>query len=652
LTLKQIGELLGRLSEFGEKLASKNRPHLPKRREKMKLLPLNKLGAREISPGVIDFGLFLPWVSASDGHRLWVKVIHEKDQFLQDIQPLMFELNHSIDPDYGDYWSTQININSDSRPHPKSAWGSPGRYIYRYCLQNPNIPEIIDWIIDPFAREFGVGKLSAFTLGYENYTWSEYENIWKTPDLDDLVIYELMINEFGGDIDGNIAQLEYLADLGINCIELMPVTNVANTVDWGFLPIGYFGVDERFGKRKDLQRLIDAAHQKGIAVILDVVYGHTADSFPYAYIYKKLGYHENPFMGPFAKDLFGESTDFGRAFTRDFIFTVNYQWLEWYHADGFRYDCVPNYWDGAVGQGYANLTYETYRAVKAKQDAPGHWQRFFHNGSINLIQCAEQLESPVEILEETYSNCTWQNQTLDAAKGVAHANQNELVNLGFRLGLSGYPKEVSNNDNKIPKTALQYIENHDHSRFLCNFGIISNGDELLREGDRNLWYKVQPYLIGMFTARGIPLLWQGQEFGENYYISEQGLGRVVMFRPVRWDYFYNPIGKSIISLVRKLIKLRREYPQFRYGEHFFYNHHDRYQSKNILLFSRKHGSIFSIVALNFGDQDQNVLFDFPYSGYYREELHGHDNLQEIVAGVESWLTIPSNYGRVWTLEPQ
>lgn len=618
----------------------------------IKLLPLNKLGARETSPGIIDFGLLLPWVSASDGKRLWVKVIQEKDQFLQDIQPLMFELNHSIDPDYGDYWSVQININSIPKPHPASAWGSLGRYVYRYCLQKPNSTEIIDWIIDPFAREFGVGKLSALTLGYEDYIWSEHDNSWKTPGLDDIVLYELMINEFGADIDGTIAQLDYLADLGINCIEVMPVSNVASTVDWGFLPIGYFGVDERFGKRKELQRLIDAAHKKGIAVILDVVYGHTADSFPYAYIYKKLGYYENPFMVPFAKDYFGESTDYGRTFTRDFFFTVNYQWLDWYHADGFRYDCVPNYWDGPAGQGYAYLVYGTYQAVKSKQGVAGHWQRFFHNGSINLIQCAEQLENPVEILEKTYSNCTWQNETLGAAKGVAHGNQKEMANLGFRFGLLGYPKEVSNNYDKVQKTALQYIENHDHSRFVCNFGTISFDNELLREGDRNHWYKVQPYLIGIFTRKGIPMLWQGQEFGENYYVPEQGWGRVLMFRPMRWDYFYDPIGKNMVTLVRKLIRLRRQHPQFRYGEHFLYNHYEHYLSKNVLLFSRKYGNTLSMIALNFGEQEQKVPFYFPSSGDYREELHGQDNLKDIVAGEEAWLTVPSNYGRIWTLETQ
>ncbi len=525
----------------------------------MKLLPLNKLGARETSPGIIDFGLFLPWVSANDGNRLWVKVIHEKDQFLQDIQPVEFELNHSIDPDYGDYWSVHIGINPDSRPHPKSAWGTPGRYVYRYCLQNPNVPEIIDWIIDPFAREFGVGKLSAFTLGYEAYAWSDNENVYKTPPLDDIVLYELMINEFGNDISGTISQLNYLADMGINCIEVMPVSNVANTVDWGFLPIGYFGVDERFGKRKDLQGLIDAAHQRGIAVILDAVYGHTSESFPYSYVYKKLAYHENPFMGPFARDYFGESTDFRRAFTRDFFFTVNHHWLDCYHIDGFRYDCVPNYWDGPVGLGYAALVYETYQMVKAKQGVTDHWHRFFNTGSINLIQCAEQLEGPREILEKTYSNCTWQNETLGAAKGVAHGNRNELVNLGLRFGLFGYPEEVTGNNDTIKKTALQYIENHDHSRFACNFHTIFRGNELLGEGDR-------------------------------------------------------------------------------------------YLSRDVMLFSRKYGNNFSLIALNFGDQEQKVLFEFPFSGNYREELHGYDNLEDITGGRESWLTVPGNYGRIWTLE--
>ena len=170
----------------------------------------------------------------------------------------------------------------------------------------------------------------------------------------------------------------------------------------------------------------------------------------------------------------------------------------------------------------------------------------------------------------------------------------------------GYPAKVTVNDETLPKSALQYIENHDHSRFVCNFGRILRDNDLLSEGDRDRWYKVQPYLIALLTAKGIPLLWQGQEFGENYYVPTSGWGRVMLFRPVRWDYFYDPIGKRVIWLVRRLLQIRRQ-AQFRHGEHYFYNDYGRYQSKGVLLFSRKADQSFSLVALNFTDESSRAL---------------------------------------------
>jgi glycosidase len=102
-------------------------------------------------------------------------------------------------------------------------------------------------------------------------------------------------------------------------------------------------------------------------------------------------------------------------------------------------------------------------------------------------------------------------------------------------------------------------------------------------------------------------------------------------------------------LVRKLIHLRHQQPQFREGNHFFYNHYDRYHSKNVLLFSRQHGNKFSLVALNFGDSATSVPFWFPIAGNYQEELDGQDNLINVPSLVEYWVTIPSNYGRIWTV---
>jgi 1,4-alpha-glucan branching enzyme len=620
------------------------------------LLPLGDLGAIETN-GTVTFGLWLPWVSAADGNRVTVKLIHEHDQFLQAIPPREFPMTHSLRPPHGDFWSVAVLIAGTPPAVPGSSWGTPGRYLFRYQIDNPNVGRI-DWIIDPVAREFGNGKLSAFTLGYQPYAWSQGEAGWRTPALTDLVLYEVNVAELAGDFARARDLLAYLADLGVNGIEVMPLSNVPGTVDWGYLPIGYFGVDERLGNRADFQQLVDEAHSHGIAVIVDMVYGHTGVDFPYYDAYTRLQYHDNPFMGPFAKDYFssfGKSTDFTRRLTREYFFTVNQHWLDVYHVDGFRYDCVPNFWDGPTGVGYSALVYDTYQLTKTKiAQSPPFWTRFVSgvNSPIRLIQCAEQLEGPQEILRSTYSNATWQNTTFDAARAVARAQRDRLTDWGLSLGLSGYTEQETSNGDVIPKTALQYIENHDHERFVCNFGLTNPdeaGNPLFLEGDRSRWFMVQPYLIATAMSKGIPMLWQGQEFGENYYLPDFGAGRVALLRALRWDLFYDQPGHGTVTLVRKLLRIRRNRTQIRNGAHFFFNDWDRYQSRGVLMFARYAGASYTLVALNIGDADQTVPFWFPIAGTYVEELHGGAlDLHGIVALQETPLAIPSHYGRIWT----
>lgn len=205
----------------------------------MNLLPLGSLGAVE-SNGTVTFGIWLPWVSETDGNSVYVKIIHEHDQFLQNISSREFRLTHSVRDPYGDFWSTPVPIAGTPPAIQGSAWGTPGRYLYRYRIDNPNVGSL-DWIVDPCAREFGVGKQSAFTLGYEEYVWNDpSEANWRTPALADLVLYEVNIAELGGDLERTRNLMAYLSDLGVNAIEVMPLSNVASSVDWGYLPNGVF----------------------------------------------------------------------------------------------------------------------------------------------------------------------------------------------------------------------------------------------------------------------------------------------------------------------------------------------------------------------------------------------------------------------------
>src|SRR6185437_1589597 len=169
------------------------------------------------------------------------------------------------------------------------------------------------------------------------------------------------------------------------------------------------------------------------------------------------------------------------------------------------------------------------------------------------------------------------------------------------------------------------------------------------EGDRRLWYMLQPYLIALLMSKGIPMLWQGQEFGENYFLPDFGAGRVSMLRPLRWDFFYDAVGQQLVQLVRKLLRIRRDRPHIRRGEFFFFNDWDRYQRVGALLFARYSGPQYSLIAINKGDTAQTVPFWFPIGGDYVEDIHGGDLGLKAIAPLERvTLTIPSHYGRIWT----
>jgi hypothetical protein len=213
----------------------------------MRILPLSRLGAREVTPGVLQFGVLLPSIGPANASSVSVSVITEIDQMLRQIPPVSVDLQHSMDPTYGDYWSATIRLASYPAA-PGSTWAHAGTYLYWFTVSLAS-GKVVDRLIDPFAREFGFQDFSAITVGYQPRPWARSEDGWTTPPLSDLVVYEIELNEFGGSIAASMALLPYLRSLGVTAVEVMPVTNVATVIDWGYSPIGYFGVDERFGPR-------------------------------------------------------------------------------------------------------------------------------------------------------------------------------------------------------------------------------------------------------------------------------------------------------------------------------------------------------------------------------------------------------------------
>ncbi|WIM66948.1 malto-oligosyltrehalose trehalohydrolase [Corynebacterium breve] len=168
-----------------------------------------------------------------------------------------------------------------------------------------------------------------------DFEWSD--QLWTGRGLAGQVIYELHVGTFTpeGTFAGVVEKLDYLLELGVTTIELMPVQPFGGERNWGYDGVDWFAVQESYGGVQGLKELVDAAHNKGIGVIMDVVYNHFGADGNY-----------NGFFGPYTA---GGSTGWGEVVNisthgsdevRRFILDSACQWLDEFHIDGLRLDAV------------------------------------------------------------------------------------------------------------------------------------------------------------------------------------------------------------------------------------------------------------------------------------------------------------------------
>jgi 1,4-alpha-glucan branching enzyme len=628
------------------------------------MINLSEVGAVSTldSSGVfnVSFGLYLPGVHPQDGFDVVVRVIHVQDRFDPDIHTKDFPLVYSGGP--LDLWKASVAL----LPSAVSNFGQEGTYVYRYQLfwtpANGTRRVVTQWFTDPFARLTDLGLLSAFELSRTPSAFSWTDASYKTPQLDDLIVYELQVEEFGDTFDGVIGQLTYLQSLGVNCLELMPVTSSKVDFDWGYGPLHYFSPSHRFGGPSGLMQLVDACHAANMAVIIDVVYQHVDDLFAYHRVYADIA--ATPGAPAIASPMIGGSGDFGpecdfsQPFTQEYFLVANKMWLDDYHVDGFRYDEVTDLYSGPTDTAYAQLSYDVYQystRIPRFQSNSASYSR--------LIQAAEALGKARDVLRNTYTSCAWQDELLNKSEDMmvwkyADANFAHLLDPYF----NGYPatKTVTHVDSgasfDMPVAPFQYLETHDHSQLIVFAG--TAGDAVLPPGDRSLYYRLQPFAIALFTLQGVPMLWQGQEFGGDYNLPGNGSARIQLRRDVHWEQFYDVYGVALIRLYRILGNLRRTHPSLRSRESFFYFQQSLQNNNGLVAYHRHAPSAsgqpeeYAMVLLNFSDNTNTISVPFPIAGVWRELID--NDIRTLIVNVPSdgavqTITVPSHYGFVFVL---
>jgi maltooligosyltrehalose trehalohydrolase len=162
---------------------------------------------------------------------------------------------------------------------------------------------------------------------------------WRGRPWEEAVIYELHVGTFTpeGTLRSVEQKLDYLRDLGITAIELMPLSDFPGARNWGYDGVLPFAPDSSYGLPEDLKRLIDSAHAKGLMVFLDVVYNHFGPEGNYLHLYSP------HFFTDRHKTPWGDAINFDgpeNRTVRDFFIHNALYWLEEYHFDGLRLDAV------------------------------------------------------------------------------------------------------------------------------------------------------------------------------------------------------------------------------------------------------------------------------------------------------------------------
>lgn len=232
-------------------------------------------------------------------------------------------------------------------------------------------PSKIDPTLMPYPEK-GRDYVTVIQTGKEPFAWSDATLNFKRPDKNNLVIYELWVYDHTPmrSIAGLMERLDYLENLGVNAVELMPVTEFDGNENWGYSPNHYFALDKAYGTPEQLKTFIDECHKRGIAVILDMVFNHATGLNPMNKLYPYgTDLKNNPWFNvtaPHPDNVYEDwNHDFAPAHA---MFTRALQyWIREYKVDGYRLDLSHGIC-GAKYNAVENLTDYYEKGVKAVAD--------------------------------------------------------------------------------------------------------------------------------------------------------------------------------------------------------------------------------------------------------------------------------------------
>lgn len=397
--------------------------------------------------------------------------------------------------------------------------------------------------LKPYPTGKTDGLVAVVQTNKTPYQW-QVSN-FKIDSKDNLIIYELLLRDFTKErsLQAAISRLDYLKTLGVNAIELMPITEFDGNNSWGYNPNHFFATDKAYGDVAAYKRFIDECHKRGIAVIVDMVFNHATGQHPFAKLYWNSAINKtdisNPWFNVDAPHGFSVYHDFNHEYsgTRNYFKQVLKYWLEEFKIDGYRMDLTKGFTqkkgtESAFDQSRIDILTDYHNAVKqANTDA-------------------------IFILEHF---CNASEEQALAAKGM-YLWRN--ANNAFSQAAMGYSNESAFSGLiSSPRHWVGYGESHDEER---NFFKAKNWGSAQMKTDEAYRVARVPANIAFITLlQGPKMIWQFGELGYdiallNYTGGDTEQGKTDP-KPVHWEWLQNTSRKAAYATSSAIINLRTKH---------------------------------------------------------------------------------------------
>lgn len=410
----------------------------------------------------------------------------------------------------------------------------------------------------------------------EVYDWEVTD--FKAPEAKDLVIYELLVRDFHSKktLQAVIDSLDYLKKLGINAIELMPVTEFDGNDSWGYNPNHFFAYDKSYGNRNLYKKFVDECHKKGIAVIIDMVFNHATGVCPMAKLYwnGNATAEENPWFFRVAHHPFNVFHDINHGYpgTRKYFKRALQYWVEEYKVDGYRMDLTKgftthNYGDNGQKGDWSRYDAGRIEIIKDYCDAA----KSINPNTYFIIEHLGDNREEVEYAK--YGILPWRNMNhnyCQAAMGFA-ASSNFADNNDLKKVTSNFPNSLGG---MFTDTWVGYGESHDEERNMYKAFAYGTGNLKQEEAHAERMSRVPAVIAFTTLIPGPKMLWQFQELGYDFSINYCSDGTIsdecrTYAKPIPWTRWKNDIDRwNAYRTSSKVISLRTKNPEIFRAENF------------------------------------------------------------------------------------